>query len=112
MAKSITARLKEAFEYSVVYYLEHAETGEELTDEDLRNIETFEALKKSVRDLPHEVIEQTIQLRGRNPDAFENSLTAICSAVSDTFRPATAAEFVERLNEDMRSDRPLSVPTV
>ena len=55
-------------------------------------------------DVPHELIEQTIQLRTRNYDTFENSLTATCSAVCDTFRPASAAEFIEMLNVDIRSE--------
>jgi hypothetical protein len=39
-----------------------------------------------------------------NLDAFENSLTAMCGAVCDTFRPGTAADFIERLNADIRSE--------
>jgi len=104
MAKSVSARLKEAFEYSVIFHLEKTEFGHELTDDELRDIKTFEALEKSLRDVPHELMEQTIQLRVKNLDAFENSLTAMCSAVCDTFRPGTAAEFIERLNADIRSE--------
>src|SRR5271155_4410654 len=57
-----------------------------------------------VRVVPHDLIEQTIQLRARDGEAFENSLTAMCTAVCDTFRPVTAAEFVEILNKDIRSE--------
>jgi hypothetical protein len=103
MAKSVVGRLKEAFEYSVIYHLEQAELGAELTDDELRDIRTFEALQKSMSDVPHELIEQTIQLRARNRAAFEYSLTATCSAVCDTFRPS-ATEFIERLNADIRSE--------
>ena len=28
----------------------------------------------------------------------------MCAAVCDTFRPTTAAEFVEKVNEDIRSE--------
>jgi hypothetical protein len=62
------------------------------------------ALKRSIGAVPHELIEQTIQLHAQNPEAFENSVGALCAAVCDTFRPATATEFVEKLNEDIRSD--------
>jgi hypothetical protein len=103
MAKSVAARLKEAFEFSVIYRLEQAELGDELTDEELHDIRTFEALQGAMSDVPHELIEQTIQLRAKNRDAFEYSLTATCSAVCDTFRPS-AAEFIERLNADIRSE--------
>jgi hypothetical protein len=88
MAKSVAARLKEAFEYSVIYRLEQAELGDELTDDELHDIRTFEALQMSMPDVPPELIEQTIQLRTKNHDAFEYSLTATCSAVCDTFRSA------------------------
>jgi hypothetical protein len=43
-------------------------------------------------------------LRAKNGEAFDNSLTAMCAAICDTFRPATATEFVEKLNEDIRSE--------
>ena len=56
------------------------------------------------RRLPPELIEQTIQLRVRNPEAFENSVSAMCAAVCDTFRPLTAADFVQKVNEDIRSE--------
>jgi hypothetical protein len=38
-----------------------------------------------------------------NPEAFENSTLALCNAIGDDFSPA-AAEFVERINGDMRSE--------
>jgi hypothetical protein len=105
VAKSMSGRLCEAFEYSVVFLFEKVDDiAEKLSDEDSRSVRTFGELKKSVRNIPHELIEQTIQLRARNYDAFENSLTAMCAAVCDTFRPASAAEFVEKLNDDIRSE--------
>jgi hypothetical protein len=69
-----------------------------------RDIDTFDTLQKSICAVPHDLIEKTIQLRARNDEAFENSLTAMCAAVCDTFRPVTAAEFVEVLNKDIRSE--------
>jgi hypothetical protein len=105
MAKSVIARLREAFEYSVVYICEKVDDiAENMSEEDVRDMETFDALKKSIRSIPHELIEQTIQLQAKDPAVFENSVVALCAAVCDTFRPATATEFVEKLNEDIRSD--------
>jgi hypothetical protein len=52
----------------------------------------------------YELIEQTIQLRTRNAEAFENSVSAMCAAVCDTFRPLTAADFLQKVNEDIRSE--------
>jgi dsRNA-specific ribonuclease len=109
MAKTIAGRLSEAFEYSVVYLFEKVDdVAENMSEEDGRDIATFDALKKSLRAVPHELMEQTIQLRAQNPKAFENSVRAMCAAICDTFRPATAAEFVEMLNKDMRSEIKLS----
>ena len=75
-----------------------------LSDEEGRNTDTFDVLDRSIRDIPLVLIEKAIELRTSNPKAFRNSLTAMCAAVCDTFRPATAAEFVERLNQDIRSE--------
>jgi hypothetical protein len=105
MAKSLAARLEEAFEYSVIFHFEKVDDiVSDLTDEDGRNIETFNALKISIRAVPHALIEQAIQLRAINGEAFENSLTAMCAAVCDTFRPANATAFIEKLNEDIKSE--------
>jgi hypothetical protein len=81
--------------------------AENLSEEDTRDMQTFNALKKSIRAIPPELIEQTIQLHSKNPEAFENSVSALCAAICDTFKPATATEFVEKLNEDIRSDTEL-----
>jgi hypothetical protein len=105
MSKSITARLCKAFEYSVVFVMEKVDDDVALLSEkDGRDIDTFVALKKSIHAIPHELIEQAIQLRARNPKAFQDSLRAMCAAVCDTFRPATAADFVEMLNQDIQSE--------
>ena len=102
MAQTVAARLSEAFRYSAVFYWEGVnDIAENLTDEEGRNIDTFDVLDKSIHDMPHELIERTIQLRAKNSKAFENSLTALCGSICDTFRPTTAAEFVEKLNEDI-----------
>jgi hypothetical protein len=104
MAQSVSARLSEHFQWSRLFFLDLPEFGDEITEEQGRNIDTFEALDNSLGAVPHELVEQTIQLRARNPEAFENSVSAMCAAVCDTFRPATAAEFVEKVNEDIRSE--------
>jgi hypothetical protein len=103
---SVTARLSEYFQRSEHFFLEGIDFGEEPTDEQARNIMNFENLDKSVVEVSSELIEQTIQLRALNEEAFENSVSAMCSAVCDTFRPATAA--VEKANEDIRSELGLS----
>ncbi len=103
MSQSVSAVLSEHFQCSVHFFLELTEFGEELTEEQGRNIETFEALDNSLDDVPHELIDQTIQLRARSLEAFENSVSAMCGAVCNTFRPATAAQFVEKVNEDIQS---------
>ena len=105
MAQTVAARLSEAFRYSAVFYWESVDDiAENLTDEEGRNIDTFDVLDKSIHDIPHELIERTIQLRAKNSKAFENSLTALCGSICDSFRPVTGAEFVERLNDDIRSE--------
>jgi hypothetical protein len=105
MARTVAARLSEAFRYSAVFYWENVnDIAEKLTDEEGRNIDTFDVLDKSIHDIPHELIERTIQLRAKNSKAFENSLTALCGSICDSFRPVTGAEFVERLNDDIRSE--------
>ena len=105
MAKAIVARMREAFEYSKVYIWEKVDdVAEDMSEEDVRDLETFGALQRTIRAIPHELIEQTIQLHSQNSEAFENSILALCAAVCETFRPETAAEFVEKLNEDIRSE--------
>jgi hypothetical protein len=104
MARSVSARFSEHFQWARDFFLELAEFGKELTEEQSRNIATFEALDNSLADVPHELIERVIQLRARNAEAFENSVSAMIGAVCDTFRPATAAEFIEKVNEDIRSE--------
>ena len=104
MTQSVSARLREYFQCSGHFFLELTEFGDELTEEQGRNIKTFEDLDNSLDDVPHGLIEQTIQLRARSLEAFENSVSAMCAAVCDTFRPATAAQFVEKVNEDIRSE--------
>jgi hypothetical protein len=104
MTQTVSARLGEYFQCSGNFFLELTEFGDELTEEQGRNIKTFEDLDNSLDEVPHELIEQTIQLRARSSEAFENSVSAMCAAVCDTFRPTTAAEFVEKVNEDIRSE--------
>ena len=105
MAKALVARLREVFDEGQIYiWQKNGDLVENLSEEDARDMDTFVALQRSLRSIPHELIEQTIQLHSKNPEAFENSAQALCAAVCDTFRPVTAAEFVEKLNEDIRSE--------
>jgi hypothetical protein len=104
MTQSVPAFLSEHFVSSAHFFLEQTDTGGKLTEEQWRNVKTFEDLDGSVGSLSPELVEQTIQLRARNPEAFENSVSAMCAAVCDTFRPLTAADFLQRVNEDIRSE--------
>ena len=104
MTQSVPAFLSEHFLCSAHFFLEQTDTGGKLTEEQWRNVKTFEDLDNSLDGLPPELIEQTIQLRALNPEAFEHSVSAMCAAVCDTFRPLTAADFVQKVNEDIRSD--------
>jgi hypothetical protein len=102
MAQSVTAFLSEHFLCSAHFFLEQTDTGGKLTEEEWRSVKTFEDLDDSIERLPPELIEETIQLRARNAEAFENSVSAMCAAVCDTFRPLTAADFLQKVNEDIR----------
>jgi hypothetical protein len=104
MTQSVSTFLSEHFLCSAHFFLEQTDTGGKLTEEQWRNVKTFEDLDNSLGAVPPELIEQTIQLRARSPEAFENSVSAMCAAVCDTFRPLTAADFVQKVNEDIRSD--------
>jgi hypothetical protein len=94
MQREISERLKEAFEYSAIWHLEKTECGDKLTDEEDRNVETFYALRDSVKDIPPELMQRTADLAQKHPGAFELSLMTFLSNVNDRFRPSTAAEFV------------------
>jgi hypothetical protein len=91
-------RLEQAFEYSAIWYFEKVDDMvEELTEEDGRNIDTFRDLEKSVNDISPALMQDAAELAAKYPDVFELSLTTLVSSVCDQFRPATAAEFVEKL---------------
>ena len=101
----IAKRLAEAFEYSAIWYFEKVDDMvEELTEEDGRNIDTFRALEKSVNEISPALMQDAAELAAKYPDVFELSLTTLVSSVCDQFRPATAAEFVEKLNGYIRRE--------
>src|SRR5580704_2129440 len=62
MQRDMTERLEEAFEYSAIWHLEKTECGDELTDEECRNVKTFYALRDSVNDIPPELVQRTSDL--------------------------------------------------
>jgi hypothetical protein len=98
-------RLEVAFEYSAIWYFEKVDDMvEELTEEEGRNIDTFRALEKSVKDILPALMQDVTELASKYPDVFELSLTTLVSSVCDQFRPATAADFVEKLNDYIRSE--------
>jgi hypothetical protein len=111
MYREMTERLEEAFEYSAIWYLEKADDlGEELTEEDWRNVHSFRALEKSVKDISPALMQDATELASKYPDVFELSLTTLVSSVCDQFRPGTATEFVERLNSYIRHETAALVP--
>ena len=109
--REMSERLAEAFEYSAIWYFEKVDDMvEELTEEDGRNIDTFRALEKSVNEMSPALIQDAADLAAKYPELFEQSLTTLVSSVCDQFRPATAAEFVEKLNRYIRSETAALVP--
>jgi hypothetical protein len=102
MSGAMAGRLAEAFEYSAVFFLELTDTGGQLTDEEGRNVDTFRALEESVKDIPAALLEDTAQLAEKYPDEFERWLYGLIGRVSDQYRPATAAEFVAKLNSHVQ----------
>lgn len=83
-------RLEVAFEYSAIWYFEKVDDMvEELTEEDGRNIDTFRALEKSVKEIPPALMQDADELAAKYPDVFELSLTTLLSA-------ACATSFVRR----------------
>ena len=109
--RKIEKRLEEAFEYSAIWHFEMVDDRvEELTEEDGRDIDTFRALEKSVKEISPALMQDTADLAAKYPDVFEQSLTALCGSVCDQFRPATAAEFVEQLNAFIRRETVALVP--
>jgi hypothetical protein len=104
MTQSVSAFLSEHFICSAHFFLEQTDTGGKLSEEQWRTVKAFEDLDNSLGKVPPELIEQTIQLRAQNAEAFKNSVSAMCAAVCDTFRPLTAADFLQKVNEDIRSE--------
>jgi len=99
----MSERLAEAFEYSAIWYLEKGEF-EELTEEEGRNVDTFRAFEEVVTEISPALMQDAAELAAKYPDVFEQSLTTLLGSVSDQFRPATAAEFVEKLNRYIRHE--------
>jgi hypothetical protein len=78
--------------------------GEDLTDEQGRNVDSFYALQKAVREISPALMQEASELAVKYPAVFQRSLESLLGSVSDQFRPATAAEFVERLNSHVRRE--------
>jgi hypothetical protein len=95
------ARLEEAFEYSALWYLEKAEGGPKLTTEQERNVDTFHALRKSVKDMQPALKQAVAELEEWHSKGFERTLLNLLGRVSDRFRPATAADFVTALFDEI-----------
>jgi hypothetical protein len=103
--RDMRERIAEAFEYSAIWYLENADhAGEDLTDEEGRNVASFHILEESVVQIPPALIQDVTELASKYPDVFELWLTTLLGSVCDQYRPATAAEFVEQLNAFIRRE--------
>jgi hypothetical protein len=103
-AVRIQRKLAETFEAAAVWHYEISDIAHrKLTDEEDRNIESFEALAASVKDIPNALQEHAANLAKRHPDVFEQTLRILVTHVSDDFRPATATEFVTRLNRHVEN---------
>jgi hypothetical protein len=74
MTGEMIARLEEGLHYSAIWYLEQGEHIE-LTDEEYRNVKTFEVLKQSVKDVSSDVMGQVVELADKYPDLFELAFT-------------------------------------
>src|ERR1700728_1896863 len=109
--REMTKALDEAFEYSAVWYLEKSEVGEELTDEQGRNIDSFYALQKSVKEIPPALMQEASELAAKHTAVFQQSLESLLGSVTDQFRPATAAEFVEKLTSHIRRETEALAPS-
>jgi hypothetical protein len=111
MYREMTERLEQAFEYSAIWHFEMVDDRvEELTEEDGRDIDTFRALEKSVKEISPALMQDTADLAAKYPEVFEQSLITLCGSVCDQFRPATAAEFVEQLNTFIRQNTAALAP--
>jgi hypothetical protein len=97
-------KLTETFQAAAVWHYEISDIAHrKLSDEEDRNIESFAALAASVKDIPDALRERAADLATRHPDVFEQTLRILVTHVSDEFRPATATEFVTRLNRHIES---------
>jgi hypothetical protein len=111
MYREMTARLEQAFEYSAIWHFEMVDDRvEELTEEDGRDIDTFRALEKSVREISPALMQDTADLAAKYPEVFEQLLITLCGSVCDQFRPATAADFVGQLNIFIRQNTAALAP--
>ncbi len=99
--RRVMARLEEAFEYSALWYLEKAEDGPKLTAEQERNVDTFYALRKSVKEMGPALKQAVAELEEWHPKGFERSLLNLLGRVSDRFRPVSAADFVTALFDEI-----------
>jgi hypothetical protein len=100
----IQRKLTETFQAAACFHYETSDIAHrKLTAEEDRNIESFEALAASVKDIPDALRQQTADLATRHRDVFEQTLRILVTHVSDEFRPATATEFVERLNRHVEN---------
>ena len=103
MREEVANNWVQVFEYSAVWYLEKIEWGEDLTDEEDRNVATFRLLEQSVKDVPPTLLHDISGFEAKSPELFDQSLDSLVLSVSDQFRPVTATEFLGELNARLRA---------
>jgi hypothetical protein len=101
--------LKKMFDASMFDRLEAYEVlpdgkSFERSDEDESAIGTFEILLATVDAMPAPLVNAAEELRAAEPERFKNLLSRNLQAVGYGFSPAGATEFVEVLNQSVRSD--------
>jgi hypothetical protein len=76
----------------------------ERSDEDESAIGIFKILLATVDAVPSSLITAAEALRSAEPERFKDTLSCCLQSVGYGFAPASAAEFVEVLNQTVRSN--------
>jgi len=109
MMTDFASQLKEIFDSTMFDRLEAYEVlpdgrSSERSDEDESAIGIFEVLLATVDAIPSALIKTAEERRAAEPQRFEDTLSRSLASVGYGFAPASAAEFVEVLNQTVQSD--------
>jgi hypothetical protein len=105
----IATDLKQQFEWAMDLSLEAYEVlpdGKSFvrSDEDENAITLFKDLLNSVDAIPSSLIASTEKIRAAVPELFEKTLALSVQAVKAGFLPTSATEFVETLNQAVKTE--------